>query len=195
PLSRCAGASCCATACFFACCSKYGSTAKPSRTWVVPSGRAGRSLHRPSASVAEPPSSCHRASRPARAARWTATPAAGRPALVSRMCVDTEAVVVVLMAVSVLRDESGQSDAVDLRQFGADGLPLLLGRVADPFPDRVPHLLAGQAGGADEEHMPEPLLVGQVQLQHLRLERGGGGGHARLFAGGSRIARLGAAYR
>ncbi len=59
-------------------------------------------LQRPSASVADAPSVTYGASLPLRAASETATDAAGRPMLVSRMWVDTDAVVSVLKTVTLL---------------------------------------------------------------------------------------------
>src|SRR5262249_40081578 len=50
----------------------------------------------------------------------------------------------------------------DLRELRSRHRPFGGRIVVQPFLERGPHLLAGQAGGADEEDVAEPLLVADV---------------------------------
>src|SRR4051794_8140017 len=114
--------------------------------------RPSSSVRRSARGVQPPPSCCSRTTR---------TPAAGRPATASSTCVDK------LTPSTLSPKRLREAQPNNLRQLAAHHAAFLFDVVAQPFPKSGQDLLGRQPGRADQEHLPEPLLVGQVAGSQL----------------------------
>ena len=80
----------------------------------------------------------------------------------------------------------------DLQQFLAHDRSLGLGVVAEPGSQLVQHLLSRQAAGADEEHVAETPLVGEVAVRERLAYLVAGGRDAGLLTASMRSSQLNA---